>query len=81
MRSETTSRRLPPSVTSEGENGGITLTCWRACAYRDYDYETSPAKERMVMNNLTNDVDKLYRQLNNLQAMDGGAEPEPLPII
>lgn len=68
------------SVTSEGENGGITLTDWRACvcAYRDYDYETEHAKEWMVMNNFTSDVDELYRQLDNLQAKGGGDEPESL---
>lgn len=68
------------SVTSEGENGGITLTDWRACvcAYRDYEFETQNGKEWMVTNNFTSDVDELYRQLDNLQAMGGGDEPESL---
>ena len=68
------------SVTSEGTNGGITLSDWRACvcAYRDYEYETSHGKDWMVMNNFTSDVNVLYGQLDNLQAMGGGDEPESL---
>ncbi len=68
------------TLTSPDANGGVIIQDWRAsiCCYRDFTYEPKFGKEALRITPFTNDVNELYRQLDDIKAEGGGDEPESL---